>query len=212
MKYSFLPRVIWKTFAGSFEKHLFIVADEEPVGIMKKAYKEYRRILQSVPEFDRSDSFLVNLLSAAMLASVYLQIEQKPSLEKVTAFYHRSMTENPLMRLFLKKNHRYDVRAQAKVAWQAKQSQLRTNPYTWRFRYKEGITLNTYTTYFETCGICYLFKQLGIEEIIPAMCSYDYDMARMEGSVFTREHTLAEGGPCCDCHYEKQDKDRRPEK
>ncbi|QNK40651.1 L-2-amino-thiazoline-4-carboxylic acid hydrolase [Caproicibacter fermentans] len=45
---------------------------------------------------------------------------------------------------------------------------------------------------------------LGISEITPVMCSYDYDMAGLGGSVFNRRHTLARGGLCRDCHYQKK--------
>ena len=47
-------------------------------------------------------------------------------------------------------------------------------------------------------------KKIGIPELTPALCSYDYDMAEITGTVFTREYTLASGGPVCDCHYRKQ--------
>lgn len=98
----------------------------------------------------------------------------------------------------------YSAKAQTKLAQQAKISQTRTNPYTWKFRYEVGINLNSFDTYFDTCGICYLFQKLRIQEITPAMCTYDYDMAELGGSVFTRQYTIANKGPFCDCHYRKK--------
>jgi len=44
-------------------------------------------------------------------------------------------------------------------------------------------------------------KKLGLEKYIPAMCALDYDMAHANNTEFTREYTLASGGPYCDCHY-----------
>lgn len=44
--------------------------------------------------------------------------------------------------------------------------------------------------------------ELGLAEYIPAMCTLDYDMAALNNTAFTREHTLAEGGKYCDCHYD----------
>nr|WP_242861058.1 L-2-amino-thiazoline-4-carboxylic acid hydrolase [Clostridium scatologenes] len=64
--------------------------------------------------------------------------------------------------------------------------------------------MNSFCTYFDTCGICHLFEKLGISKITPAMCTYDYDMDRLGGSVITRQYTLAEGGPYCDFHYRKK--------
>lgn len=180
------------------------MTEDNPRMIMKKARSRYREILSNIPDFDQDDRFLVNILSAAMLAAVYLHLPEKPSLDAVTAYYHKAMMENRVMRLFLKRQDSYSAKAQAVLARQAKASQTRSNPYSWRFRYEAGPDQNSYSTYFDTCGILSLMEKLGIPEIMPAMCSYDYDMVELGGSIFTREHTLAGGGSCCECHYRKR--------
>jgi len=204
MKYKFLPRAMWFLFHGSFQKQLSILTTEPPKTVMEKANAAYRTILAEIPEFDKNDRFLVNLLSAAMLAAVYLSLDEKPNLDDVTTYYHQAMTKNAVMTFFLKKQDHYSEKAQIKFAQQAKASQARTNPYTWKFRYEAGADRNSFSAYFDTCGICYLFQKLGISKITPAMCTYDYDMAELGGSVFTRQYTLATGGPFCDCHYQKK--------
>lgn len=177
---------------------------DDPGTLMGKAHETYRDILADIPDFDRDDRFLVNILSAAMLAAVYLNLREKPTLDAVTAYYHKAMTENRLMRLFLRRRDPYSRKAQAELARQAEASRKRSNPYTWQFRYEAGLDQNSYSAYFNTCGILRLFHKFGISEITPAMCSYDYNMAELGGSIFTREHTLAGGGACCDCHYQKR--------
>lgn len=199
-----LPSAMWVVFRGSFQRQLSLVTDENPAAVMRRARGEYRTILSGIPEFDRDDRFLVNLLSAAMLAAVYRNLSKRPPLEAVTDYYHRSMTENAVMRRFLQKDNSYTPRAQAKLARQAEASQRRSNPFSWKFRYEAGPDCNSYTAYFSTCGICRLFQKLGIPEIIPAMCTYDYEMAGWSGTEFTRTQTLAAGGSCCDCHYRKK--------
>lgn len=203
MKYGFLPRVMWFAFYGSFKKQLYIITVDDPKIVMKKSKAVYKRILKNISKFNKDDRFIVNILNAAMLASIYLSLKEKPSLDDITMYYHKAMNENMMMRYFLKKQNNYSAKAQAKLAQQAKASQTQTNPYTWKFRYEAGPDINSFSTYFDTCGICYLFQKLGISEITPAMCTYDYDMARLGGSVFTRQYTLAEGGLFCDCHYKK---------
>lgn len=64
--------------------------------------------------------------------------------------------------------------------------------------------LDVFNAIFDKCGIYELMKTLGISEITPAMCAYDYGMAKLTGSEFTRKYTLASGGPVCDCHYKKK--------
>ena len=46
-----------------------------------------------------------------------------------------------------------------------------------KYSVEDGKTINQYTAYFYTCGICRLMTELGLKEYIPAMCTLDYDMA-----------------------------------
>lgn len=207
MKYSFMPRAMWAIFRSSFEQELYRMSNADAPVIIYGAGKRYREILEPIPEFEKGDRFLVNILSAAMLAAVYLELPEKPELKKVEDFYHHAMTENPVMKLFLKKSNSYTPEGQAKLARQAADSagRLARNPYTWKFTYEPGPDINSYSAIFTACGIKHLFDTLGISEITPAMCTYDYEMAEVGGSIFTREYTLTGGGHCCDCHYRKRD-------
>ena len=48
-------------------------------------------------------------------------------------------------------------------------------------------------------------KELGLYDLVPAMCSLDYTMAEAGGACdFVREYTLASGGPYCYCGYKKK--------
>lgn len=203
MRYGVFPAAMWAVFRGSFQRRLPLLTEEAPGAVMKRARREYREILRPIPEFDRDDRFLVNLLSAAMLAAVYRSLESRPDLDAVTAYYRAAMTENAVMRRVLKAEDDYTPRAQAKLARQAEASGRRTNPYTWRFRYEAGADCRSFSAYYSTCGIRQLFRTLGIPEITPAMCAYDYEMARLSGTEFSRRGTLAGGSDCCDCHYRK---------
>ena len=123
------------------------------------------------------------------------------SLEEERLYYRRAMCENFLTKMASKKSKAYTEKGRAKLKEQAKQSESNTNPYSWKFSVEDGETLNQYTAYFYTCGICYLMTKLGLAEYIPAMCTLDYDMAALNNTEFTREYTLASGGKYCDCHY-----------
>ncbi|ADK14831.1 MULTISPECIES: L-2-amino-thiazoline-4-carboxylic acid hydrolase [Clostridium] len=204
MKYGFFPRMMWFAFHGSFEKQLHIMTGDDPKIVMKKAKIVYQRILEEIPEFDKNDKFIANILNAAMLAAVYMSLKEKTKLDDITTYYHKAMNESVIMKHFMKNQNKYSNEAQTKLAQQAKVSQSKTNPCTWKFRYEAGSDINSFYMYFDTCGICYLFQKLGISEITPAMCSYDYDMAKRGGSVLTRQYTLAKGGTCCDFHYQKK--------
>lgn len=206
MKYGFMPKVMWACFKGSFERELYRLSKADTKNVMHKAAKRYREILTPIPEFEKGDRFLINILSASMLAAVYLELPEKPDIRQVEDFYHHAMTDNAVMKLFMKKGSNYTQKRQDKLAQQAKDSAGRFEryPYTWQFTYEPGPDINSYSAIFTRCGIKYLFETLEIAEITPAMCTYDYDMAELGGSIFTRKYTLAGGGTCCDCHYRKR--------
>lgn len=202
MKYGFMPKLMWKVFRGSFEKAAATQLNEENAkALMDKAQIKYKEILSEVNEFEKGDRFLVNILSCAMLASVLLVSDKKYDLEEVRNFYRTAMITNKILRMKAQSNVSYTEKGRKKLKAQAAKSQKSSNPYSWRFTVSDGENINKYTAHFYTCGICYLMKQLGLFEYVPALCSLDYDLAAMNNTVFTRDHTIAEGANNCDCHY-----------
>lgn len=202
MKYGLIQRFFWTAFKGTFEKELTeVFCSREPKKVMKQAHAEYRKILSGIDEFDKDDRFLFNILSASLFSAVLLNVEEKPSLEQAREYYRLAMNSNFFMQKAAQKSKSYTEKGRAKLKADAEKSQSCTNPYSWKFTVEDGETINQYTATFHTCGICYLLTKLGLKEYIPAMCSYDYDMAAMNHTEFTREYTIAGGGPYCDCHY-----------
>lgn len=204
MNYTLIPRFMWLAFEKSFEKNMAILGTSDPKYIMKKAKKTYKTILGRIPEFGANDILLINILSGAQVAAVYLSLDNKPTVEQMTEYYDSVMAGSKVTTIFLKSTNYYSKKYQKKLASQAKKSQLTLNPYGWRFKFYPGQTLDSFDAIFDQCGICHLFRQLGMEHIIPAMCQYDYGMAKLTNTSFSRQYTLAEGGPVCDCHYKKK--------
>lgn len=201
MKYGFLQGAMWLGFKGTFKKHLPYLGENGGGKFMSAAHKTYKNILSDVDEFEKGDRYLVNILSCAMLSAVLLNLKDKPSPEQVRAYYKKSMSDNILMLHAARHSSAYTEKGRQKLKASAKKSEGNKNPYSWKFSVTDGRTINEYTATFYTCGICYLMEKLGLKEYIPAMCSYDYDMAAMNNTDFSREYTLAGGGPYCDCHY-----------
>lgn len=195
---------MWILFAPTFQKHLPMLGVSDCKSVMKKAKTKYKAIVKGIQPFGKNDILLVNLISAAEIAAVYLSLDRKPSCEQMQEYYGTSMDESRVMRIFLKSNNYYSKKYQNNLVKQAKRSQVSDNPYSWRFKYYPGTSLDTFDAIFDRCGICHLFQNLGISEITPAMCAYDYGMAKRTNTVFTRETTLASGGKVCDCHYNKK--------
>ena len=203
MKYGFMQKLMWAGYKGSFKKQLSeTLKESEPKEVIESAHKKYKEILSDVDEFEKGDGFLINILSCAMLSAVLLSVKNKYTVEEVRVYYRKAICENFLTKVFSKSSKSYTEKGRAKLKKKAKKSESNTNPYSWKFTVEDGKTLNQYTATFYTCGICYLMTKLGLKEYIPAMCTLDYDMAKMNNTVFTREYTLAGGGKYCDCHYD----------
>lgn len=203
MKYSVLQKLMWTAFQGTFTKALSdVLAEDNPKEVMRRAHRKYREILHNVAEFEKGDRFIFNILSAAMFSAVLLSLQRKPTVEEARQYYRTAMNDNFFMRKAAVKSKSYTPKGREKLKADAERSQNCSNPYSWRFTVEDGETINQYTATFYTCGICYLMNSLGLREYVPALCSYDYDMAALSNTEFTREYTLADGGPYCDCHYD----------
>ena len=202
MRYGLMQRAMWIAFHSSFKKAIKTVLDENDAdGVMKRAKKKYREILNSVDEFDKGSRFLTNILSCAMLSAVLLCTEKRYDVETVRIYYKTAM-DNKIMRKAAASERNYTEKGRARLKAFAEKSQGITNPYDWKFTVEDGGTINQYTATFYTCGICTLMNQLGLSEYIPAVCAFDYDLTAMNHTKFTREFTLAAGDPYCDCHYD----------
>ena len=208
MKYAGMPAGMWLLFAGSFRKHLSSVFsyDQETARIVSaKAKPKYREIIGKLPEFEKADRFKMNIVNCAMLSAFVLSMQKKPSVEKLTDYYAKSMMTGP-MRWFCRMSGKRkfsdkDIRGmKATAALKAADR----NPYSWNMDllpYSDG---SGYEARFTRCGICTLMNELGLYDLIPAMCRLDYTMAEAGGACnFVREYTLASGGPYCDCGYKK---------
>ena len=201
-----MPKLMWTVYKGTFKKQLSeTLREENPGEVMKFAHKKYKEILADVDEFEKGDRFLKNILSCAMLSAVLLSVKNKYTVEEVRVYYRKAMCENFITKSAATKSKSYTEKGRAKLKEQVKTSEKNTNPYSWKFTVEDGETINQYTATFYTCGICYLMTKLGLKEYISAMCTLDYDMAAMNNTAFTREHTLADGGKYCDCHYDHKE-------
>ena len=125
--------------------------------------------------------------------------------EKLTEYYAKAMMTGPMRRfcrmMGKKKFSEQDVQGmKATAALKAADR----NPYSWNMEFLPYADGSGYEARFSRCGICTLMKELGLYDLVPAMCHLDYTMAETgEACDFVRENTLASGGPYCDCGYKK---------
>jgi hypothetical protein len=209
MKYLGMPAGMWALFAESFEKNLTTKLDypsAEAKRIRKQAHGKYREIIGKLPEFEKKDRFLMNIVNCAMLSAFVLNMPQRPAVDQLTEYYAAAMMTAP-MKWFCRmsgknKFTQKDIEAMKQTA--ALKAADR-NPYSWNmdlYPYEDG---SGYEARFTKCGICTLMRELGLFDLVPAMCHLDYTMSDAGGvSDFVRQYTLASGGPYCDCGYRKK--------
>ena len=209
MKYTGMPLGMWVLFARSFRKRLSSILeyDSETAGtITAKAKQQYKEIIRSLPEFEKADRFRMNIVNCAMLSVFLLSLPEKPTVEKAAAFYRESMMTGA-MKWFCRQSGRKKF-TDADVEGMKKTAALRAadrNPYSWNMDFLPYADGSGYEARFTACGICRLMKELGLYELVPAMCRLDYTMSEAGGATeFVRQYTLASGGPYCDCGYRKK--------
>ena len=204
-----MPLGMWLLYRQSFREHLVSVlgySQRKAQEITEKAKPKYREIIEKLPEFEKADRFKMNIVNCALLCAFLLSMDERPDVEKATAFYRDAMMTAPT-RWFCRMGGKRkftdaDIRSMKQTA--ALRAADR-NPYSWNMDYLPYPDGSGYEARFTKCGICTLMKELGLFDLTPAMCHLDYTMSEAGGaSAFVREYTLASGGAYCDCGYKKK--------
>ena len=211
MKYIGMPMGMWTLFGKSFERNLltgFGLDRDSAKAVAAKAKPRYKEIIAGLPEFEKADRFKMNIVNCALLAAFVLNMPERPDVRRLTAYYAGSMM-TPAMKWFCSKRGKSKFTKKDISSMKAAE-RLRAadrNPYSWNMKFLPYPDGSCYEARFTACGICTLMRELGLYDLVPAMCRLDYTMAEAGGtSDFVREYTLASGGPYCDCGYKKRRK------
>ncbi len=210
MNYKGMPAGMWLLFKDSFQNALASelgYTAEEAEAITAKAKKKYRTIIHHVTSFEKEDRFRMNIISCAMLGAFVLSMPKRPEVKELTAFYEKAMM-NPAMKLFCRVMGKLKF-SEADISGMKETAALKAadrNIYSWNMEFLPYPDQSGYEARFTKCGICTLMKELGLYDLVPAMCHLDYAMADAGGAAdFVRKYTLASGGPYCDCGYKKKE-------
>ncbi len=209
MKYLGMPAGMWALFAGSFRRKLTEVLGYDYAAaaqITKEAHREYRALIGKLPTFEKGDRFQMNIVNCAMLSAFVLKMPKRPTVDELTRYYAAAMMIGP-MRWFCRLSGRRKF-SQKDIEGMKATAALHAadrNPYSWNMDFLPYPDGSGYEARFSRCGICALMRELGLFDLVPAMCKLDYAMSEAGGvSDFVREHTLAMGGPYCDCGYKRK--------
>jgi hypothetical protein len=209
MNYMGMPWGMWTLFAGSFQAQLTDVLgynEQTAKAITRRAKVKYKETLSRLPEFEKGDRFKISLVGCAMLGAFVLTMPERPNVDRLTEYYAKAMMTKP-MRWFCRKSGEKKFTPQSVAGLQAAAALKAAdrNPYSWNMDFYEYPDGGGYEARFTKCGICVLMRELGLYDLTPALCRLDYTMSEAGGTAdFTRQYTLASGGPYCDCGYKKK--------
>lgn len=209
MKYIGMPMGMWALFGKSFERNLVAelgIDTNTAEAVTLKSKRKYKEIIAKLPEFDKADRFKMNIVSCAMLSAFVLNMAERPDVKRLTEYYAKSMM-TPAMKWFCRQSGRskFSDKDIASMKAAARLRAADSNPYSWNMEFYPYSDGSGYEARFTACGICTLMRELGLYDLVPAMCRLDYTMSEAGGaSDFVREYTLASGGPYCDCGYKRK--------
>ena len=190
-----MPAGMWALFAGSFQRKLTDVLGYDrktAARVTRAARREYRKLIGGLPDFEKGDRFRMNIVSCAMLAAFVLNMPRRPRVDELTAFYTAAMMTEPMKwfcrRAGKRKFSPEDIKGMKETA--AFRAADR-NPYSWNMEFLPYPDGSGYEARFSKCGICTLMRQLGLGDLIPAMCRLDYTMSEAGGAdIFVRQYTV----------------------
>lgn len=209
MKYIGMPMGMWVLFGKSFERKLITelgLHRNMAKTVAAKAKLRYKEIIDGLPEFEKEDRFKMNIVNCALLSAFVLNMPERPDVKRLTTYYARSMMI-PAMKWFCRKNgkSKFSDKDISSMKATERLKAADRNPYSWNMEFYPYPDGSGYEARFSACGICTLMRELGLYDLVPAMCQMDYTMSEAGGAAdFVREYTLASGGPYCDCGYKKK--------
>ncbi len=209
MKYAGMPMAMWALLHRSFTQHLTTelgLTQQQARAVEPLAKAKYQQIIADLPDFEKEDRFLMNIVNCAMLGAYVLNLPKRPDVDSLTAYYAAAVMTPALRWAFrMSAGFQYTAKDIAGLQATAKLRAADRNPYSWNmelFLYPDG---SGYEARFTRCGICTLMKELDLYDLTPALCKLDYTMSETRGQTeFVRQYTLASGGPYCDCGYHKR--------
>jgi hypothetical protein len=168
----------------------------------KDSHRIYRDLLTKAPNIGKNNPMEHNIYMAIALFSLQLSSKGALSVEDFKACA-QDMMALPIMRVMgigrdfndPKTLAKYDKTFHEDEQWRL--DHLDQIDCSWEYhfddRHKDGVFY-----YCTRCPINDFCWANGLLRLLPAMCAIDYPMCRLEHAILHRDHTLAEGGPCCD--------------
>ena len=194
--------IYWTLFAPMIKKS---IANRFGKELAKKSIKngkaEYRGLLSRGDDLGLGNPMAMNAYFAYVFAAAWLGSSRKITPDEM-ALVMTDVLESRLLRTYFgmidlnKTPKKWEKEMRKYEAWFSRHG--REYPANWNVNFDETRHKDGSFYYFTRCPICEFCQREGIGELMPALCSTDEVMFRLQHGKLHREHTIASGDPVCD--------------
>lgn len=194
--------IYWTFFAPMIKQSITERFDSELAEqAIKQGKKEYRKLLDHADELGPGNPMAMNAYFAYVFAAAWLGSGKSIAPDEM-ALVMTDVLESKLLRTFfgftnLNRNpQKWEQEMRKYEAWFAEHG--KDYPVNWIVSFDETRHSDGSFYYFTRCPICEFCRREGIAELMPALCSTDEVMFRLQHGKLYREHTIADGDLICD--------------
>ena len=168
---------------------------------IRQGKPENRRLLSLADDLGPGNPMALNAYFAYIFAAAWLGSGKGITADEM-ALVMTDVLESRLLRAFfgltdLNRNpKKWEQEMRRYEAWFADHG--KEYPVNWNVNFDESRHQDGSFYYFTRCPICEFCRREGISELMPALCSTDEVMFRLQHGRLYREHTIANGDGICD--------------
>ena len=192
----------WTVFAPLMKKSIKKRFNKEMAGqAIRHGKDEYRRLLSHADDLGPGNPMAQNAYFAYVFAAAWLGSEKRITPDEM-AFVMTDVLESRLLRTIFgmtdlnKTPKKWERDMRKYEAWY--KAHGKGYPVNWVVHFDETLHQEGSYYYFTRCPICEFCQREGISELMPALCSTDEVMFRLQHGKLHREHTIANGDDVCD--------------
>lgn len=162
---------------------------------------EYRRLLSKADDLGPGNPMASNAYFAYVFAGAWLGSKRKISPDDMALVMTDVLNSKLLRTVFGMTNlnktpKKWEQDMRRYEEWYKVHG--KEYPVNWNVNFEEGKHKDGSFYYFSRCPICEFCNREGISELMPALCSTDEVMFKLQHGKLYRDHTIAGGDAVCD--------------
>ena len=194
--------IYWTLFAPMMKRSIARRFNRELANqAIRRGKAEYRRLLSRADELGPGNPMAMNAYFAYVFAAAWLGSGKQITPDEMGQVM-ADVLESRLLRTFFgltdlnKAPKKWEKDMRKYEEWY--KAHGKDYPVNWVVNFDPSRHKDGSFYYFTRCPICEFCQREGIAELMPALCSTDEIMFRLQHGRLHREHTIADGDGICD--------------